>query len=98
MPVTTRTRILKTVKEKRKLIRAGQDINWCTVKSRVGFYTKVDANLRQKIDEFVRGHHHIIHSPIAREIHYPSPIPINMVINSFGNPSCYCSAASESFV
>ena len=67
MPVSTGTRIFKSVKEKRRLIRAGQDINWSRVKSRVGFYKKVDDDLAEKIDEFVRGHHHVINSPIARD-------------------------------
>ena len=37
------------------------------MKSRDGFWTKVDEKLRSKIDSWIRSHHHVIHSPIAKD-------------------------------
>ena len=37
------------------------------MKSRKGFWQKVPYELRQRIDWWVRSHHYVIHSPIAKD-------------------------------
>ena len=68
IPETSGRRIFKLVCEKRKLIRRGLELSdWSKVKSRDGFWTKVDEKLRSKIDSWIRSHHHVIHSSIAKD-------------------------------
>ena len=54
--------------KKRLAIREGTEISdWSSVKSRKGFWTKVSVQLRAKILSWIYSHHHVIHSPIARD-------------------------------
>ena len=54
--------------KKRLAIREGTEISdWSSVKSRKGFWTKVSVQLRAKIMSWIYSHHHVIHSPIARD-------------------------------
>ena len=49
-------------------IREGIEISdWSRVKSRKGFWTMVSVELRAKILSWIYSHHHVIHSPIARD-------------------------------
>ena len=51
IPMSTGKRILKLVGKKRKEVRHGVFISsWSQVKSRAGFWKKVDQELRTKID------------------------------------------------
>ena len=40
---------------------------WSQVKSRQDFWQKVPDELRQQVIQFIRDHHHVINSPIARD-------------------------------
>lgn len=67
VPITTGYCLFKTVKPKRKLIHEEKEIsNWSKVKSHTGFWTKVNDNLRAKVDSWIRNHHHVVHSPLSR--------------------------------
>ena len=68
VPISTGKRILKLVGKKRKELRHGVFISsWSQVKSRSGFRTKVDQELRTKTDAWIRSHHHVVHSPISKD-------------------------------
>ena len=68
IPRTSARRIFKVVCEKRKLVCQGLQLSdWSKVKSRDGSWTKVDEELRSKIDSWIRSHHHVIQSPIAKD-------------------------------
>ena len=55
----------KTLQEKRREIRNGErPSDWKLVTSRVGFWEKVDKSLRIIIDDWIRNHQHVIHSPL----------------------------------
>ena len=59
---------LNGASEKRRAIREGlEDSIWSRVKSRKGFWQKVPDELRQRIDWWVRYHHYVIHSLIAKD-------------------------------
>jgi hypothetical protein len=63
---STGYRLLKTAHEKRLSIRQIRqtvvDISWSNVRKRKG-YTKVDANVRKKLSEWILNHHMIVASP-----------------------------------
>ena len=68
IPQTSARRIFKVVCQKRKFVCQGLELSdWSKVKSRDGFWTKVDEKLRSKIDSWIRSHHHVIHSPTAKD-------------------------------
>ena len=62
---------LRKLKEKRLSIRTsvrtGEDMKnkslWQLSKSREGFWTKISLELRKKIDQWIRSHPNVIHSP-----------------------------------
>ena len=41
--------------------------NFSKVESRRGFWSKIDMKTRLSVDRWIRNHHHVVHSPIARD-------------------------------
>ena len=53
---------------KRKEIMEGKKRNdWSKPKTKHGFWLKVKPEVREKIDTWIRAHHHVIHSPITKD-------------------------------
>ena len=68
LPISTGRRMFMREQQRRRAIRNGvSSVNYSKVLSRKGFWLKIDAHIRKKVDSWIRSHHHVVHSPIAQD-------------------------------
>ena len=59
---------MKRLEEQRRSIRQGLEMSdWSLIVSRDGFWQKVSQEIRDEVEKWIRNHHHVIHSPIAKD-------------------------------
>ena len=88
IPIYTGKRFLKLVFKKRKKVRHGVFISsWSQVKSRAGFWTKVDQKLRTKIDAWIDTPSMLYTSQFQR-IHYCKSIVYPLKLGCVQHGGC----------
>ena len=68
LPTMTGYRLFKKQAKKKKAIMEGTHVDgWVGVTSRDGFMQKVPNKVRERVVKWIKKHHHVIHSPIAKD-------------------------------